>query len=84
MSKEPREPVEQTYLDGYNQPIKIGDTVRLLNSADTYFYSITDLYTVWHETLATISRQTASGANLQTVRTNRILQQITRNGLHNG
>jgi len=83
MSKEPIKPIEQTYLDGYNQPIKIGDTVRLLNSADTYFYTITALYTVYDETLATISRLTANGTNLQTVRTYRLIQQITRNGLHN-
>ena len=47
MSKEPIQPVEETYLDGYNQPIKTGDQVRFLNSADTYWYTITNLYSVY-------------------------------------
>ena len=82
MSKEPIEPVEETYLDGYNQPIKLGDQVRFLNSADTYFYTITNLYSVYGEQLATIKRSTASSPNIQTVKTYRLIQQITPNGTH--
>ena len=67
--------MQENYLDIGNGILELGDTVKIANSADTYFYTIKQLYTVWGEQLATISRGTASSPNTQTLRCTRLLKQ---------